>query len=36
VERKSGLTTKAQMTLNALAGEARAKGFNLIATKATR
>jgi hypothetical protein len=36
VERKSEQTTKAQMTLNALAREAKAKGFNLITAKAAR
>ena len=35
VERKAGQTAKAQATLNALAQEAKAKGFNLIAAKAS-
>ncbi len=34
VERKAGQATKARATLNALAQEAKAKGFNLIAAKA--
>jgi len=34
VERKAGQTAKSRATLNALAQEAKAKGFNLIAAKA--
>lgn len=34
VERKAGQTAKARATLNSLAQEAKAKGFNLIAAKA--
>ena len=34
VERKAGQTAKARTTLNELAQEAKAKGFNLIAVKA--
>jgi predicted negative regulator of RcsB-dependent stress response len=34
IERKAGQTAKARTTLNALAQEAKAKGFNLIAAKA--
>ena len=34
IERKAGQTAKARATLNALAQEAKAKGFNLIAAKA--
>jgi tetratricopeptide (TPR) repeat protein len=36
VERKAGQTAKARATLNALAQEAKAKGFNQIASKAAR
>jgi ATP/maltotriose-dependent transcriptional regulator MalT len=34
IERKAGQTAKARATLTALAQEAKAKGFNLVATKA--
>jgi hypothetical protein len=34
MERKAGQTVKARATLNALAQEAKARGFNLIAVKA--
>jgi TolA-binding protein len=35
IERKAGQTAKARATFNALAQEAKTKGFNLIAAKAS-